>query len=130
MVPILGGLGKNAYIMRIDLSNTSLDEPSCLQLANSLITSSYIETVEIANAGMGPKGAGLVLGVIEQICSRLKYVDVSGNKIGSYAIVPLAKALVKRECAIKTLNVSNNVLDEDGGLFIAKALMKNYTCEL
>lgn len=130
MVPILGGLGKNSYIMRINLSNTILDEPSCLQLSNALATSKYVESIEIANARMGPKGGGLVLGMIEQIRQRLTNIDVSGNSIGSYAIIPLAKALAHPDCAIRTLNVSRNNLEEEGGIFIAKALFKNNTGKL
>ena len=127
MVPILGGLGKNSYIMRINLSNTVLDEPCCLQLTNALCTSKFIDSIEVANSKMGPKGGGLVLGMIEQICNRLTNVDVSGNNIGSFSIVPLAKALTNPSCAIKKLNVSKNILEGEGGMFIAKALLKNNT---
>jgi hypothetical protein len=127
MVPILGGLGKNSYIMRINLSNTILDEPCCLQLTNALCTSKFIDSIEVANSKMGPKGGGLVLGMIEQICNRLTNVDVSGNNIGSFSIVPLAKALTNASCAIKKLNVSKNILEGEGGMFIAKALLKNNT---
>jgi len=125
MVPVLGGLGKNSIMMRICLNGILLDEPSCLQLANALVSSKLLSTVELRHARMGPKGGGLVLGMIEKICNRLTKVDLAGNNIGSYSILPLSRCLTNPECRIMTLDVSNNKLESDGGTYIAKALMRN-----
>jgi Ran GTPase-activating protein (RanGAP) involved in mRNA processing and transport len=125
LINVLGGLGNNTNIQSFKMRGILFDEPCSLLLANALNNCDKLEEVIIPNAKMGAQGGAIIIGQIGNFINRFVTVDLSGNELGSYAMLPLGESLTNHACSIRTLNLSNNNLEEAGGLIIAKALYKN-----
>lgn len=127
ILPIYGGIANNCGLRDILISDNIHDEPCCLQLATAIEQCTTLKKIIIKNAHMGPKGGGLVSINIERVHERINYVDITNSQIGAFALLPLVRVLESPMCCITTLHLANNDLDNEGGLAIARALVKNRT---
>lgn len=124
-IPMLGGLAQSQSMMKINLSDIKMDEPSCLQLAHSINVCPNISEIKLSNCSLGTKGGLLVLARIESSCGRIAYVDISNNMLGPTCGITIGKILENPMCTLKTLNIAENDLMEAGGNFVAEGLNKN-----
>ena len=125
VLPMLGGVANSRSLMEIQVNDMLFDEPCCLQLANSIGACLTLQKVVVRNAQMGPKGGSLVAINVERVAHNLKYLDLTGNRVGFCGMEPILRALGKESCNISTLLLADNELDEEGGLNVVKALRMN-----
>lgn len=124
-VPIFGGLAHNKNILKLNIQDIKLDEPSCLQLANGLEACKTLTHINMARCYMGASGAAMVANKISSLSDRLRYVDLTENYMGPVSAIYIGEALKNPKCTLKTLRLSHNDLMEEGGCFIGKSLIGN-----
>lgn len=125
MVSILGGLVHNKNLMKLNLADIKLDEPSCLQLCTGLASCETLAHIDLQRCHMGANGSTLVMNKIAGLAERLRYIDLCDNYMGPVAAVYLSEALSNPKCKIRTLRIARNDLIEEGGCFIARSLIGN-----
>jgi Ran GTPase-activating protein (RanGAP) involved in mRNA processing and transport len=125
MVSVLGGLVHNQNLMKLQLADIRLDEPSCLQLCTGLASCETLAHVDLQRCHMGANGSTLVMNKVSELAERLRYLDLSDNYMGPVAAVYLSEALGNPKCKIRTLRLARNDLIEEGGCFIARSLIGN-----
>lgn len=125
MVSVLGGMVHNKNLLKLQLQDTKLDEPSCLQLCTALGSCETLVHIDLQRCYMGANGSALVANKISSLAERLKYLDLNDNYMGPVAAVYISEALANPKCKIKTLRIARNDLIEEGGCFIAKSLIGN-----
>lgn len=125
MVSVLGGMIHNKNLLKLQLQDTKLDEPSCLQLCTALATCETLVHIDLQRCYMGANGSALVANKIASLAERLKYIDLNDNYMGPVAAVYISEALANPNCRIKTLRLARNDLIEEGGCFIARSLIGN-----
>jgi Ran GTPase-activating protein (RanGAP) involved in mRNA processing and transport len=125
VLPLLGGISNSRSLIEIQVNDMLFDEPCCLQLANGIGACLTLEKIVVRNCVMGPKGGGLVAVNIERVACNLRYLDMTGNRIGFCAMEPVLRALSKDSCRISTLLLADNELDEEGGMRVVHALKVN-----
>jgi Ran GTPase-activating protein (RanGAP) involved in mRNA processing and transport len=125
MVAILGGLVHNKNLMKIQLADLKLDEPSCLQLCTGIESCESLAHIDLQRCHMGANGSTLVAHKIAGLAERLRYLDLTDNYMGPVAAVYISEALLNPKCKIRTLRLARNDLIEEGGCFIAKSLIGN-----
>jgi Ran GTPase-activating protein (RanGAP) involved in mRNA processing and transport len=124
-VAILGGLVHNKNLLKLQLQDIRLDEPSCLQLCTAVESCGTLQHIDLARCFMGANGSTLVANKISDFSDRLTYLDLTDNYMGPVAAVYISEALINPKCRIKTLRLARNDLIEEGGCFIAKSLIGN-----
>lgn len=125
LVPSLGGVARNMTITKLSLTDMFFDSTVCLQVARVIEFCSSLRDINLRNCRMGPKGGILVGKAIESAASRLVTIDLSNNRIGSLACVPIGRSMGNTSCTIRSLFLQSNDLCDDGVIVIAKALLKN-----
>eukprot|EP01038_Epipyxis_sp_PR26KG_P005828 gene5828-8037_t len=125
LVSMFGGMQSNRHLINLTIQDVYLDEPSCLQLATALQNCPTLTHLDCNNCRMGANGASLVTIKIEQLTNQLKYIDLTNNKMGPIAALYLGEAIRNPSCSIITLLIGSNDLMEEGGNFIARALINN-----
>mmetsp|Transcript_26144 Transcript_26144/g.58737 ORF Transcript_26144/g.58737 Transcript_26144/m.58737 type:complete len:1154 (+) Transcript_26144:242-3703(+) len=125
LVPILGGLVHNKNLLRLELQDVKLDEPSCLQLCTALDSCVTLRHLDLRNCQMGANGSALVAAKLPSLAHRLALLNVSDNYMGPIAAVYVSEMLNSPSCGLRTLHMARNDLGEDGGLFVATALIGN-----
>ncbi len=125
MVPLVGALNRNRVLKRLVITDTYLDEPSCLQLAHGMTSCPTLTVVDVHNTRMGPKGGLMVVTRLSELGRRLTYFDISDNGIGPIACIPIGKCLQDRACTLRTLYVQGNDLMDEGGAFVIRGMKEN-----
>lgn len=125
MVPILGGLSRNAALRELVIVDMPLDEPSCLQLAHGLTHCKTLRRFQLRNTKIGPKGGLIIMNRAQVWGRRISNLDLSGNNIGPIAIIPLSQVLADHHCAFKILHLAENDVLDEGGMYIIKGLKAN-----
>lgn len=125
MVAILGGLGHNKNLCRLQLQDVKLDEPSCLQLCTGVAACETLVHIDLQRCYMGANGSTLLANKISELAERIKYLDLTDNYMGPVAAVYISEALANPKCKIKTLRLARNDLIEEGGCFVARSLVGN-----
>ncbi|KAJ1430074.1 hypothetical protein B484DRAFT_396086, partial [Ochromonadaceae sp. CCMP2298] len=62
---------------------------------------------------------------LPSLAHRLALLNVSDNYMGPIAAVYVSEMLNSPSCGLRTLHMARNDLGEDGGLFVATALIGN-----
>jgi Ran GTPase-activating protein (RanGAP) involved in mRNA processing and transport len=122
ILPILGGISNNLTLLELSMSNMIFDEPCCLQFSNAISSCITLQKIEVRHVKMGPKGGALVCSNIEKIISNLKYLDLTGSKLGFTALEPLFRGLTSPSCELHTLYLGDNEMDHEGGMSLCQAL--------
>jgi len=125
MVPLLGALNRNRALKRLIITDSYLDEPSCLQLAHGVSSCPTLVVVDVHNTRMGPKGGLMLVNRLDELGKRLTYLDISGNGIGPIACIPIGAALEDRECTLRTMYLQGNDLMDEGGAYVIKGMKLN-----
>merc|ERR1711871_1268842 len=102
-----------------------LDEPCCLLMSNCLKSCTMLDSVDMPRSFMGPKGGAIFIAQLQEEKERFTKVDLADNDLGTYAVYPLSLVLENKDCAIHTLYLARNNLEEQGGLYLASALANN-----
>jgi Ran GTPase-activating protein (RanGAP) involved in mRNA processing and transport len=127
LVPVLGGLVHNHNLLRLELQDVKLDEPSCLQLCTALDSCLTLKHIDLMRCSMGANGSALVAAKLPALAGRLTLLNLSDNFMGPTAAVYLGEMLNSSQCGVHTLHLARNDMGADGGLFIVKALIGNLT---
>ena len=107
----------------LDLSKNRLDDKGVATLAES-ISRSQLETLNLADNGIGPIGARAIAKILQVSPSQLTTLDVQDNHIGDEGVAAISAPLFVRSssCPLRSLNLSLN----DIGPYGIRALMKAY----
>lgn len=127
LVTIFGGLSHNLTLQKLQLADVTFDEPACLQLGNVLEHCLTLQSLDVARCKMGANGGLIVAQKLRALAHKLHYLDLTGNYIGPVAALYIAEAIKDDHCRFRTLRLGENVLMEEGGCSIAKAMVFNST---
>jgi Ran GTPase-activating protein (RanGAP) involved in mRNA processing and transport len=125
ILPLLGGISNNPTVVEMSINNMIFDEPCCLQLSNAISGCPTLEKLQIRNAKMGPKGGALVCINVERAIHQMKYLDLTGSKLGFSSLEPIFRGLVSPSCQLHTLYLADNEMDHEGGMDLCRALRHN-----
>eukprot|EP01031_Cornospumella_fuschlensis_P042446 gene42446-51852_t len=127
LVTIFGGLCHHMFLQTLCLRDVPMDEPAALQLGNALQHVQTLTYLDIYNCHLGPNGGMIVATKLKAMFHKLLYMNLSGNYIGPVSAMYLSEGLrvTHPPCALRTMLLANNDLLEEGGSYIAKALVGN-----
>lgn len=117
MLTLIGGLTINSTMIDLNFHGIALDEPCCLQLSHALHTMVNLKRINLRDGKMGPKGGLMVLTALES-ATQVEYQDLTGNRLGPGAVLPIQGLLKNRTSCIKTLYLADNDLMDAGGNII------------
>ena len=146
------GLYNNTTVKKLDLSCNNITDDGALAISNCLKSRAMLREVNLSNNNINEEGAEAIAKALEgndslekldmmgnNICdvgakafgSCLKInctlceINLSGNAIQNRGAQGIAQALIKDNSTLQKLDISDNLLTDDGVIFISDCLKSN-----
>jgi Ran GTPase-activating protein (RanGAP) involved in mRNA processing and transport len=120
-------LKQNATLSELNLENPrlfSLGEESTYQLAKMLQVNTTLCRLNLAKHKVRDDGARMLAQNLSQN-STLEELDLRCNEVGIAGGEALAALLMQPGCALRTMNLASNRVNDDGALALGAALRRN-----
>ena len=111
-------------IINLCVNNTTLDNNGIMFLFKIMTTPMFqhINLINLSNSNIGDEGVSL-LSILLRI--QHEWLNLNNNSIGSAGTLSLSTILRYRSTNIKSLDLSNNRIEDEGGKYIGNMLGDN-----
>ncbi|KAM6971886.1 ribonuclease inhibitor [Aplochiton taeniatus] len=118
---------EESYLTDLDLGYNNIGDDGVKELQTGLTDQNcLIKTLRLQGCGVTSKGCESLSNVLVN-STKLKELDLSGNKIGNEGVASLARGLRYSKCPLVTLKLSQCNIEEKGCCDLASALDKKYS---
>ncbi|XP_033839026.1 NLR family CARD domain-containing protein 3-like [Periophthalmus magnuspinnatus] len=117
----LASVLSSSSLTHLDLSNNDLQDSGVELLCDGLKSESCrLETLRLNFCGLSPQSCGPLASVLSS--SSLTHLDLSNNDLQDSGVELLCDGLKSEPCRLETLRLSECLVSERGGAFLASAL--------
>ncbi|KAF8565567.1 hypothetical protein P879_07421, partial [Paragonimus westermani] len=110
----------------LHLTRSRVDSERCRVIVNHILHHPTLECLDLSHNFIGDRGAKALAKLISEQ-NRLRTLILTDNRLQATSGLSLAHALVKSSCQLERLNLRLNRLMDDGGVAIAKSMLRNTT---
>lgn len=121
---IYQGIKGAPKLKKIVLDKNNLQGKSLSQLSVTLMTNTSLERLSAEDCNLCDFGVISIMDGLERNVT-LRYMNLKHNKVGSYGAKSILACLKNASSGLQHLILSENPLEDEGGLLIATAITLN-----
>jgi Ran GTPase-activating protein (RanGAP) involved in mRNA processing and transport len=119
-------LAGNCSLTSLDLSNNYIGPQGACRLAEALIRNDNLSKLCLKGNGIGGKGGRAIFRAVKEKRS-LKHLDLSDNDLGDETVSVFANVLLENKSGLTAIDLSGNDIRSPGACQIALGLKNNKT---